>query len=360
MIKKFFTLLCLCTLCIGSAWGNIIYEKVTSSLSDWSGEYLIVYESNNVAFDGSLTNLDATPNTFSVTISNNVITLSDADATAKQFTITAAETSGEYYIKSASEYYIWGTSTNGISSNTSISNAKTNTISYSNSTFTIKGKGGSKTLSFNSDKNQLKFRYLGTTLIQLYKKQSGTPSKTLESIVISGTPDKTEYKSNEAFDPTGLTVTGYYDDETNAPITSGIEWAVTPSGALTVGTTSVTVTAKVGEVTSDQFEVTGLTVTQFVQTYANTYTSNVELTTTGGTSASAAKVVIDGTNYDAIKAGTGKAAGSCIVTIPENTKTLHFHAAGWKGETVTLTVTTENDETGTNYNLVADEGVNNN
>ena len=142
--------------------GNVTYEKVTKSLTDWSGDYLIVYENNNVAFDGSLDNLDATPNTFNVTISTGTpktITLSDADAAAKQFIITAAETSGEYYIQAAGGKYIWGTSSNGISSNATKTSAKTNTIAWANNVFTIKGKDGSKTLTFNTASNQLRFRF---------------------------------------------------------------------------------------------------------------------------------------------------------------------------------------------------------
>ena len=45
------------------------FVKVTSVPLDWSGEYLIVYEAGNVAFDGSLTTLDAASNTVPVTIS---------------------------------------------------------------------------------------------------------------------------------------------------------------------------------------------------------------------------------------------------------------------------------------------------
>ncbi len=87
--------------------------------------------------------------------------------------------------------------------------------------------------------------------------------------------------------------------------------------------------------------------------WSTAYSSNVELSTEGGTSASAAKVVIGGTEYDAIKAGASKVAGACVVTIPATTKTLHFHAAGWNKEKVTL------DVNGTEFTLVADAGVSN-
>ena len=84
---------------------------------------------------------------------------------------------------------------------------------------------------------------------------------TLVSIAVSGTPTKKEYKDGDAFDPEGLVVTGTYSDASTAPITEGIEWTITPA-TLTAGTTSVSVVAKAGEKTSEEYTVTGLTVTE--------------------------------------------------------------------------------------------------
>ena len=39
------------------------WEKVTTAPETWEGDYLIVYEKGSVAFDGSLTKLDAANNT---------------------------------------------------------------------------------------------------------------------------------------------------------------------------------------------------------------------------------------------------------------------------------------------------------
>lgn len=85
--------------------------------------------------------------------------------------------------------------------------------------------------------------------------------KTLTSLVISGEPTKKVYNAGEALDPTGLVVTGTYDDETTAEISSGITWTMNPE-TLSAGNTSCTVTATVNGVTSDSYEVTGLTVTK--------------------------------------------------------------------------------------------------
>ena len=76
--------------------------------------------------------------------------------------------------------------------------------------------------------------------------------------------------------------------------------------------------------------------------WASVYTSNVTLSTEGGTSASAAKVKFygeEGDGYDAIKAGTGSAQGAVVVNVPAGATTLHFHAYGWNSESVGLTVT---------------------
>ena len=84
-------------------------------------------------------------------------------------------------------------------------------------------------------------------------------AKTLESVTISGTPTQTTYEVGEAFNTAGLTVTAHYSDESSKEITSGITWNVTPE-TLTKGVTSVSVTATVDEVTSEEFIVNGITV----------------------------------------------------------------------------------------------------
>ncbi len=92
--------------------------------------------------------------------------------------------------------------------------------------------------------------------------------------------------------------------------------------------------------------------------YSTDYTGNVTLSTSGGTSASTCKVIINENQYDGIKAGTSSKAGAVVVTVPSGTKYLHMHLAGWKNESVTLTVTP------TGYSesiaLTANNGISNN
>lgn len=92
---------------------------------------------------------------------------------------------------------------------------------------------------------------------------SATPAANLTSIAVSGTPTKTTYEEGEAFDPTGLVVTGTYDDGTQKEITDGIVWVKDPE-ILKLGITSVGVKASVGNITSNIYTVEGITVKEKV------------------------------------------------------------------------------------------------
>lgn len=90
------------------------------------------------------------------------------------------------------------------------------------------------------------------------------------------------------------------------------------------------------------------------------YTSNVTLSTTGGTSASSCKVVVNSTQYDGIKCGTSKSQGAMKLTVPAGTKYLHVHVAGWNGESVTLSVTPNTNISPNSISLTADSGISDN
>lgn len=245
--------------------------KVTSAPDSWEGSYLFVYETGNVCFDGSLTNLDAVRNTKKVTIKDGVIAATD-ELKACCFTVTAdSQNKGWYQIKSASNFYIAGTlktsqPKNGLASTDQEAKAS----NYLNR-FEVDGKGvsvysqskgGETVLRFNKAKDQQRFRYFksGQEPIALYKLSS---TATLISIAVSGTPTKTTYEEGEAFDPTGLVVTGTYDDGTKKEITEGIGWVKDPE-ILKLGTTSVDVKASVGNIVSGVYTVEGITVKEKV------------------------------------------------------------------------------------------------
>lgn len=175
------------------------YVKVTSSLNDWSGEYLIVYENGSKAFNGGLTTLDANNNTISVIINENSI-ISNSTTDAARFTI--APMSGGYSIQSASGKYIgYSGNSNGL---TASATALQNTISLNNGNIIIRGTGAS-TLQYNNSANR--FRYYGTTQqpIQLYKKTSNipAPTHTIHFEKNGGTGLMNDQTINE-FEPTAL------------------------------------------------------------------------------------------------------------------------------------------------------------
>lgn len=70
--------------------------------------------------------------------------------------------------------------------------------------------------------------------------------------------------------------------------------------------------------------------------FATTYTSNV--TMTKSTNSSEATVVIGGTKYDAIKAGTSSGPGELTIKVKAGTTKLHIHAAGWNKKNVSLLI----------------------
>ena len=151
-----------------SATGEKTYEKVTSAPTDWSGEYLIVYEDGSKIFDGNLTTLDCVSNNQGVDITNNSITTSNA------YSFTIAKSGSNYTIQSASGYYIGQTSNaNGLKSNTSTTYANTISLNADGSVNIV--SGGAYLRFNNSNNNGDRFRYYKSSsytnqqAIQLYK-----------------------------------------------------------------------------------------------------------------------------------------------------------------------------------------------
>lgn len=144
------------------------FVKVTSAPADWSGEYLIVYETDAVAFDGSLTTLDAVSNTVSVTISDGKI-----EATESLLKSTFAIDAGGTTIQSKSGYYIGQTTnSNGLKSSTSTSYKNALSITASGDFTAV---SSSAYMRYNATSGQTRFRYFksstytGQKAIQLYK-----------------------------------------------------------------------------------------------------------------------------------------------------------------------------------------------
>lgn len=152
------------------------YMKVTSSLDDYSGDYLIVYEDGGVAFNGELETLDAVSNTISVTISNNAIAAT-GETNAAKFTI--AKIDGGYSILSASGKYIGITKyENGLKASTSTVYANSISVSDRVASISLKFANGTVTLQYNNENTQNRFRYYKSEQqsIALYKLNSTSAS----------------------------------------------------------------------------------------------------------------------------------------------------------------------------------------
>ena len=140
------------------------YVKVTSTPSDWSGTYLIVYESGTTAYVYNGTD-SGTKNYVTATISDGQIAVSSSvDAVAVQITKSGTG----YSIKVSSGKYISGGTSNGTTFN---ANAVANTITL-NSNGTVKINNNTTTsFQFNSASDQMRFRYFKSSQksVCLYK-----------------------------------------------------------------------------------------------------------------------------------------------------------------------------------------------
>lgn len=217
------------------------WDKVTSQTELIDGDYLIVYEKGNVAFNGGLDSLDVPNNTVSITISNNKITY-DKTTEASKFTIESY--SGGYSIKSSSGSYIAAKQEKN--SLLSFSSPQKNEITFSNANALIASNGC--TLKFNNASDQNRFRYYAKVQqnIQLYKASSTsadiltnvnlTCDKSFhpgESITKSDIKMTLVYSSGKTIETTEFNFADYmftYDDALSGGTTSKKQFNITYEG----------------------------------------------------------------------------------------------------------------------------------
>jgi len=177
------------------------YEKVTSTAGVTAGKYLIVYETDGVAFDGSLASLDGSNNTINVEISKSKITATD-EINESSFTLAVYD--GGFSIQSASGKFI-GRSDASNGMDTGDSEMK-NTIEISEGNAIIAGTGGYQ-LRFNSASGtgNYRFRYYASGKqkdVQLYKFVAPVPPANID-IYVSAAAYAT-YASNFNLDFTSV------------------------------------------------------------------------------------------------------------------------------------------------------------
>ena len=245
------------------------FYKVTTDSELTTGEYLIVCENQNVAFDGSLTTLDAVANKVSVSIDNGYIAYSESLA-GKTFSIS----SSTFSIQSKSGYYIGNTS-NDNALKTSTSDIYDNAISIDNGDADI--ISANSHLRYNATDNQTRFRffksssYTGQKAIQLYKLEEEKPDKVLDHITASYTGG--DIYVGGSLDTSKLTVTAYFTDDYYNPETV-TTYTLSDFDNNVLGEKTITVTYILGEVTKTatfSFEVIEDTLVEINATCSKTY-----------------------------------------------------------------------------------------
>ena len=147
--------------------GAKYYVKVTSAPSDWSGKYLIVYEKDGLALDGSLSKIDVVNNYKEVSVEAGQIE-SNATTDAIAFTI-ASEGSGWSLLAPNGKYICQTAEKNGLrESDTPVEH--TLSVASDQSTEVVTTESG-KVLRFNNSSDQMRFRYYGSGQqpVALYK-----------------------------------------------------------------------------------------------------------------------------------------------------------------------------------------------
>ena len=177
--------------------------------------------------------------------------------------------------------------------------------------------------------------------------------KSLSAISITGTPNKTTYYAGDKFDPTGLTVTATYSDNSTATISnSQVTWIDGTTRQNTLAEGSTTVIAKYGN-----FEktVSGITVNAPVNvtfTFGDdstgghvdgssattvSYTQgSYTLSITNGTSLFAG--AFDETGKSALKLGTSSKTGSFQFTVPSGVNSVIIYVAQYKANATAVTI----------------------
>ena len=185
----------------GSANGDFV--KVTSAPTDWSGEYILVYEQS--ATTGYVwTGVDEVNSYVSKTISNDII----ADDQSL-ITLTIASMSGGYSVKvnggANNGKYIYGTSgSNKINFGT---NPSLNTLSFESNG--VKMVSNTSVMRFNNNSGQNRFRYFQSDTytnqqpVQLYKRTYATQTHTIHFEKNGGAGSMNNQTVNE-FEPTAL------------------------------------------------------------------------------------------------------------------------------------------------------------
>lgn len=155
-----------------------------------------------------------------------------------------------------------GDGTNTWKSVTVSGSSQTGVNTYTNGT----ALSGTGKLRITSNSGSASSNGLRISKVEIYVQTGGyvysdycTTVISLGSIAISGSVTKTTYDAGDVLDPTGLTVTATYSDNSHEDVTSSVEWSFSPATLPAGNNQSCTATATYGGKFASK-EVTGLTV----------------------------------------------------------------------------------------------------
>lgn len=356
---------------------NIIEAEVglADSLSeeDYSGEYFITNAGKTAAavrYNGTGNNLAQEAITYNSSLHLLSFTSVEANPDSSKFTVTKITAEGTYKgmytIQDARDNYLYAASS-------SANQLKAKAAPDANAYWTITCTDGAWSIEASKSSNRKVMQYnASSSIFACYATASQTavalvPFSELDvktPVTLSfaqATVSKTTSNYNEF---TGQVATASPDV---SAITSNITYALTGDaiGTVNSSTGAVSLNGTIGDATvtasfagDEDYSAAEtsytISVTSGVIDYSTLQTSNVTLSTAGGTSASAATV----NTYDALKAGTSGTAGAVVITVPANTTNLHLHAAAWNNETVVIGITGATADP-SSLSLTANSGISN-
>ena len=217
------------------AIGESTYVKVTEAPTDWTGEYVLVYE-NSATEAYVWTGADATNCYEKATIAESKITLSP---TAK---LNIASMDGGYSIQinggtNNGKYVGQASNSNGMKIQPT---ALANTLSITSNSATI--VSGGAYMRFNASKDQMRFRYYKSAsytnqkTVQLYKLDESSIEKEVDSVEVTLKTSSTAYVDNSLTED-DIEVYVLYADATGEVIKNG--YSINPELPYTFSSSDV-------------------------------------------------------------------------------------------------------------------------
>lgn len=261
------------------------YVKVTSAPSDWSGDYLIVYQADDNSTSGEVltgvTDNVGQHSTVSIShLNSNSKILANRAYNVK---IEKSGNSNNYTMKLGTKYLAYtSTSTSGNNNLYAVDNASTNgtlwTLSlddaqnvYNTNRYLRYNTGYPRFCCYNNTQSKITF----------YKLEDNT-TWDLKGIAVTQAPKKTAYIAGDYFDPTEMVVTATYQDhdgvkadKTEDVALADLTLSPSTSTALTAEDTAITITYN-GKSTTQPITVTATYILTLSSEGNGTVTATVD------------------------------------------------------------------------------------